>query len=45
VSDLEMSILAVSAESVNSILAGFADWKSLHNTGAGALPIVELDQN
>ena len=43
-SDLEMSILAVSAESVNSALAGFADWKSLHNTGAGALPIVELDQ-
>jgi len=44
-SDLEMSILAVPAESVNSALAGVADWKSLHNTGAGALPIVELDQD
>jgi hypothetical protein len=45
-SDLEMSIVAVSVETVNSTLAGFADWKSLHNTGAGAgaLPIVELDQ-
>ena len=44
-SDLEMSILAVPAESVNSALAGVADWESLHNTGAGALPIVELDQD
>ncbi len=43
-SDLEMSILAVPAESVNSALAGVADWESLHNTGSGALPIVELDQ-
>jgi hypothetical protein len=24
----------VSVETVNSTLAGFADWKSLHNTGA-----------
>ena len=44
-SDLEMSIVTVSVETVNSTLAGFADWKSLHNTGAGALPIAELDQN
>lgn len=44
-SDLEMSILAVPAESVNSVLAGIADWKSLYNTGAGALPIVELDHD
>ena len=44
-SDLEMSIVAVSVETVNSTLAGFTDWKSLHNTGAGALPIVELDKN
>jgi len=36
--------VAVPVETVNSTLAGFADWKSLHNTGAGALPIVELDQ-
>jgi len=44
-SDLEMSIVAVSVETVNSTLAGFADWKSLHNTGAGTMPIVELDQD
>ncbi len=44
-SDLEMSILAVPTESVNSVLAGIADWKNLYNTGAGALPIVELDQD
>ena len=43
-SDLEMSIVTVSVETVNSTLAGFADWKSLHNTGAGALPIAELNQ-
>jgi len=43
-SDLEMSILAVPAESVNSALAVVNDWTSLHNTGAGALSIVERDQ-
>jgi len=37
--------MAVSVETVNSALAGFTDWKSLQNTGAGALPIVELDKN
>jgi hypothetical protein len=43
-SDLEMSILSVTREVVDTTLASFADFEVLQNTGAGALPIVTLDE-
>jgi len=42
-SDLEMTILSVSAEAVSATLAGFAAWDDLLSTGAGMLPIAELE--
>ena len=41
--ELEMSALSVSVEMVNATLTGFSVWENLQNTGAGILPIVELD--
>jgi len=41
--ELEMSALSVPVEMVNAILTGFSVWDNLQNTGAGILPIVELD--
>jgi len=40
--ELEMSALSVSVEMVNAILTGFSAWENQHNTGAGILPIVEI---
>lgn len=42
--DLEMAILSVPLEVVNSTLQSVADWESLQNTGAGVLPIVEFGE-
>lgn len=41
--DLEMAILSVPAEVVDATLESVADFEKLPNTGAGLLPIVELD--
>jgi hypothetical protein len=41
--ELEMAALQVPVELVNSILAGFMVWEDQRTTGAGILPIVELD--
>jgi len=41
--ELEMSALSVPVEMVNAVLTGFAVWENQQNTGAGILPIVELD--
>jgi hypothetical protein len=40
--ELEMSALSVSVEAVNAILTGFSAWENQRNTGAGILPIVEI---
>ena len=41
--DLEMTILTVPLEIVDSTLGEFADFAGLPNTGAGVLPIVDLE--
>ena len=41
--ELEMSALSVPVEMVNVILAGFSVWENQRNTGAGILPIIEVD--
>jgi hypothetical protein len=41
--ELEMSALSVPVERVNAVLTRFSAWENQHNTGAGILPIVELD--
>ncbi len=42
-SELEMSTLSLSLEGVDSTLASVSDWSRLQNTGAGLLPIVDLE--
>jgi hypothetical protein len=42
-SDLEMSILSVPLDMVHATLSSLADFDSHANTGAGVLPIVELE--
>ena len=41
--ELEMSALSVPLEMVNAVLNGFSPFENQHNTGAGVLPIVGLD--
>ena len=41
--DLEMTILSVPSEVVNATLESVTDFEGLSNTGAGVLPIVELE--
>ncbi|MGD9253011.1 MAG: hypothetical protein PVG92_03655 [Holophagae bacterium] len=41
--DLEMATLSVPLDAVDVVLAGFADFDNLPNTGAGALPIVDIE--
>ena len=41
--DLEMTILSVSPEVVNATLGSVTDFEGLLNTGAGVMPIVELE--
>ncbi len=43
-SELEMATLSVSSEIVNNILQYLGDWRALDNTGAGLLPIVEIEK-
>jgi hypothetical protein len=38
-----MAALTVPVDTVNGILSGFSVWEDQRNTGAGILPIVELD--
>ena len=42
--ELEMSILRLSAENVDLMLSGLAEWDTLETVAAGVLPIVELGQ-
>jgi uncharacterized membrane protein len=42
--EIEMAILTVPIEIVDTVLRGVADWDSLQNTGAGVLPIIEFDE-
>jgi hypothetical protein len=42
--DLEMAILSMPLEVVNSTLLSVADWEGLQNTGAGVLPIAEYGE-
>ena len=42
--DLEMAILSAPIELTNATLQSVSDWKSLENTGAGVLPIVEFGE-
>jgi hypothetical protein len=44
-SELEMGILSVPVEIVELTINDLADWKDLKNTGAGILPIVELESS
>jgi hypothetical protein len=41
---MEMSILRLSAETVDLMLGGLAEWDTLDIVAAGVLPIVELGQ-
>ena len=43
-SEIEMAILTVAPEAIDAALRGVAEWQSLHNTGAGVLPIIEFDK-
>jgi len=43
--DIEMTILTVPLEVIDAALRGVAEWESLHNTGAGVLPIIEFDES
>jgi hypothetical protein len=38
-----MATLSVPLDAVDVVLAGFADFDNLPNTGAGALPIVDIE--
>ncbi|MEJ2580146.1 MAG: hypothetical protein P8127_00675 [Acidobacteriota bacterium] len=42
-SDLELTILSMSPEEINAVLESVSVWEQLPNTGAGVLPIVELN--
>jgi hypothetical protein len=42
--EFELAILTVDAQALNAILKGFSDLKTLVTTGAGALPIAELER-
>lgn len=42
--EMEMSILTVSAETVNLMLSGLVEWDTLEVVAAGVLPIVEVDK-
>lgn len=42
--EMEMSILRLSAETVDLMLSGLAEWDTLDIVAAGVLPIVELGQ-
>jgi hypothetical protein len=41
--DLEMTALSVPLPAVDTVLEGFTDFEDLPNTGAGLLPIVEIE--
>ncbi|MCG6947514.1 MAG: hypothetical protein LJE93_01170 [Acidobacteria bacterium] len=41
--DLELAILSIAPEEINAALESVSIWGQLPNTGAGVLPIVELD--
>ena len=41
--EFELEILTQSPEGVSRLLAGFGDWASLETTGAGTLPITDLE--
>ena len=41
-SEMEMSILTVSVDTVNMVLSGLGQWEDLQVAAAGVLPIVEL---
>lgn len=41
--ELEMSALSVPVETVNSVLGEFSSFENQHNTGAGILPIIEIE--
>ncbi len=41
--ELEMAILSVSGEEVDSVLAGVTSWQELLTAGAGVLPMMEQD--
>jgi hypothetical protein len=43
-SELEMSTLSLPVEMIDTTLASLSDWSSLQNTGAGLLPIVDLEK-
>jgi hypothetical protein len=43
--EIEMAILTVPIEIVDTVLRSLAEWESLQNTGAGVLPIIELDES
>jgi len=42
-SELEMEALTLTPEMVEDVLAGIKDWPALEVTGAGVLPIIELE--
>jgi hypothetical protein len=42
--DLEMATLSVPLDAVDAVLEGFADFENLPNTGAGLLPIVDIEE-
>jgi len=42
-SELEMEALTLAPEMVEDVLAGIKDWQALEVTGAGVLPIIELE--
>ena len=41
--ELEMTTLSVPLDAVDTVLESFADFEILPNTGAGVLPIVEIE--
>jgi hypothetical protein len=43
--DMEMELLSVSVEEVNATLGTVSVWGDLRTTGAGVLPITELDED
>ena len=42
--EIEMAILTVPLEIIDAALRGVAEWESLHNTGAGVLPIIDFEE-
>jgi hypothetical protein len=42
-SELEMEVLTLAPEMVDDVLAGIKDWQALEVTGAGVMPISELE--